>query len=121
LSRVKRGVTTHRRHKKVLALTRGHRATKHALYRRAHESMLKSLSYAYSHRRERKGDMRRLWILRISAASRNHGLSYAHFIGGLKRSGVEINRKMLADMAVRDAESFAHLVTVAKSEVPTQG
>ena len=83
--------------------------------------MLKSLSYAYAHRRERKGDMRRLWILRISAASRNQGLAYARFIGGLKRSGVEINRKMLADMAVRDPESFSYLVTVAKGEVLTQG
>ncbi|MFC1912956.1 50S ribosomal protein L20 [Chloroflexota bacterium] len=121
MPRVKRGVTTHRRHKKVLALTKGHRATKHALYRRAHESMLKSLSYAYSHRRERKGDMRRLWILRISAASRNQGLNYAHFIDGLKKLGIEVNRKMLADIAVRDPQSFAHLVTVAKGEVPIQG
>ncbi len=85
MPRVKTGVTAHRRHKKVLALTKGHRATKHSLYRRAHESMLKSLSYAYSHRRERKGDMRRLWILRVNAASRAHGLTYAHFMDGLKK------------------------------------
>jgi large subunit ribosomal protein L20 len=117
LPRVKRGVTTHRRHKKILALTKGHRATKHALYRRAHESMLKSLSYAYSHRRERKGDMRRLWILRVSAASRALGLTYGQFMEGLKKSGVEINRKMLADMAVREPESFANLVTVARGKV----
>jgi len=97
LPRVKRGVTTHRRHKKVLALTKGHRATKHSLYRRAHESMLKSLSYAYAHRRERKGDMRRLWISRVNAASRANGLTYSQFINGLNRSGVEINRKILAD------------------------
>jgi len=117
LPRVKRGVTTHRRHKKVLALTKGHRATKHSLYRRARESMLKSLSYAYFHRRERKGDMRRLWILRVSAASRAQGLTYSQFIAGLKRSGVEINRKMLADMAVRQPEDFANLVTIAKGKV----
>jgi len=116
LPRVKRGVTTHRRHKKVLALTKGHRATKHSLYRRAHESMLKSLSYAYAHRRERKGDMRRLWILRVSAASRAQGLTYSQFIDGLKKSGVEINRKMLADMAVREPEAFTNLVTIARSK-----
>ncbi len=116
MPRVKRGVTTHRRHKKVLALTKGHRATRHSLYRRAHESMLKSLSYAYSHRRERKGDMRRLWILRISAASRAQGLNYGQFMDSLKRSGIEINRKMLADMAVRNPEAFANLVTTAKEK-----
>jgi len=116
LSRVKRGVTTHRRHKKVLALTKGHRATKHSLYRRAHESMLKSLSYAYRHRRERKGDMRRLWILRISAASRAQGLTYGQFIDGLKKSRVEVNRKMLADMAVREPEAFTNLVTIARGK-----
>jgi large subunit ribosomal protein L20 len=114
LPRVKTGVTAHRRHKKVLALTKGHRATRHALYRRAHESMLKSLSYAYSHRRERKGDMRRLWILRVSAASRSRGLTYSRLMDGLKRAGVTINRKMLADMAVREPESFAELVAIAK-------
>jgi len=101
----------------VLALTKGHRATKHTLYRRAHESMLKSLSYAYSHRRERKGDMRRLWILRVSAASRAQGLTYSQFINGLRQSGVEINRKMLADMAVREPNSFANLVTIARGKV----
>jgi len=114
LPRVKRGVTAHRRHKKVLALTKGHRATIHSLYRRAHESMLKSLSYAYNHRRERKGDMRRLWILRINAASRTQGLTYGQFMNGLKKSGVEINRKLLVDMAVRESEAFANLVTIAK-------
>jgi len=114
LPRVKRGTTGHQRHKKVLALTKGHRATKHSLYRRAHESMLKSLSYAYSHRRERKGDMRRLWILRINAASRTQGLTYGQFVNGLRKSGVEINRKMLADMAVREPASFADLVTIAR-------
>jgi large subunit ribosomal protein L20 len=112
LPRVKRGVTTHRRHKKVLALTKGQRGTKHSLYRRANESMLKSLSYAYSHRRERKGDMRRLWILRVSTACRAQGTTYSQFIDGLKKSGIEINRKMLADMAVREPESFSNLVTL---------
>jgi large subunit ribosomal protein L20 len=113
LPRVKRGVTTHHRHKKVLAMTKGHRGTKHSLFRRANESMLKSLSYAYAHRRERKGDMRRLWILRINAACRAQGITYSQFMDGLKKSGVEVNRKMLADMAVREPESFSSLVTVA--------
>ena len=117
MPRVKRGVTTHRRHKKVLAMTKGHRATKHSLYRRAHESMLKSLSYAYAHRRERKGDMRRLWIARVNAATRAMGLTYSQFINGLRQSGVEINRKMLADMAVKNPESFADLVTIAKGKI----
>lgn len=116
MPRVKRGITTHRRHKKILALTKGHRGTKHSLYRRANESMLKSLSYAYRHRRERKGDMRRLWILRISAASRAQGLKYGQFMNSLKRSGVELNRKILADMAVREPDAFASLITTAKEK-----
>ena len=117
MPRVKSGVTTHHRHKKVLAMTKGQRATRHSLYRRAHESMLKSLSYAYFHRRERKGDMRRLWILRVNAASRAHGLTYSQLIDGLKKSGVEINRKILADMAVREPAAFANLVTVARGKL----
>lgn len=116
MPRVKGGVTAHRRHKKVLALTKGQRATRHSLYRRAHEAMLKSLSYAYSHRRERKGDMRRLWILRIGAASRAQGLNYGRFVDGLRKSGIEINRKILADMAVREPEAFVNLVTIAKEK-----
>ena len=117
MPRVKRGVTARKRHKKVLALTMGHRATKHSLYRRAHESMLKSLAYAYAHRRERKGDMRRLWISRVNAASRANGLTYGQLIDGLRKSGIEINRKVLADMAVREPEAFSSLVTTAKSQV----
>jgi large subunit ribosomal protein L20 len=117
LPRVKRGVTARHRHKKLLELTKGHRATKHALYRRAHESMMKSLSYAYAHRRERRGDMRALWIARINAASRANGLNYGQFIEGLKNSGVEVNRKMLADMAVKEPENFASLVSTAKAKI----
>ncbi|MDP6632044.1 MAG: 50S ribosomal protein L20 [Dehalococcoidales bacterium] len=117
MPRVKRGATARKRHKKVLALTKGHRATKHSLYRRAHESMLKSLAYAYAHRRERKGDMRRLWISRVNAASRTNGLTYGQLIDGLRKSGIEINRKVLADMAVREPEAFSSLVTTAKSQV----
>ena len=117
MPRVKRGVTTHRRHKKVLALTKGHQGTKHRLIKRATESMLKSLSYAYIHRRERKGDMRRLWILRVNAACRAQGTTYSQFMDGLKKSGIEINRKMLADMAVREPENFTNLVTIAGGKV----
>jgi len=116
LPRARSGIVARRRHKKVLKLTKGHRATKHTLYRRAHESMLKSLSYAYRHRRERKGDMRRLWICRINAAARLEGLSYSQLINGLKRAQVEVNRKMLAEMAVRDPFAFSRLVAVAKGE-----
>lgn len=112
MPRVKRGVTSHQRHKKILALTKGHRGTKHRLIKRANESMLKSLSYAYFHRRERKGDMRRLWILRVNAACRAQGTTYSQFMNGLKKSGIDINRKMLADMAVREPESFSSLVTL---------
>jgi large subunit ribosomal protein L20 len=119
LPRVKSSVTAHARHKKLLALTKGHRATKHRLVRRAHESMLSALRYAYRHRRERKGDMRRLWIARINALSRAHGLTYGQFMNGLKSSGVEVNRKMLADLAVREPEAFASLVTTAKREAKT--
>jgi large subunit ribosomal protein L20 len=115
--RVKRGVTTHQKHKSVLALTKGHRASKHKLIKRAKESMIKSLSYAYAHRRERKGDMRRLWISRVNAASRLQGMTYGEFINGLKKSGVVVNRKLMADMAVKEPEAFVQLVTIAKKSV----
>lgn len=113
MPRVKRGVTTHHRHKKILALTKGHRGTKHALFCRANESMLHSLSYAFIHRRERRRDMRRLWIIRVNAACRAQGITYSQFIDRLKKSGIEINRKMLADMAVREPDTFTNLVTVS--------
>ena len=89
MPRVKGGVVTRRRHKKVLKLTKGHRATRHSLYRRAHESMLHALDYAYCHRRERRGDMQRLWIIRINAAARAGGLSYSRFMEGLKKANIE--------------------------------
>ena len=101
------------RHKKVLKLTQGQRGTKHLLFRRANEAMLKSLFYAYRDRRDRKRDMRRLWIQRINAAAREQGLSYSRLMNGLRVAGVEIDRKMLADLAVRDAASWAKLAEVA--------
>lgn len=114
MTRVRSRVTAHRRHKKILSLTKGHRATKHSLYRRAHESMLKSLSYAYRHRRERRGDMRRLWIVRINAAARSEGLSYSRFMAGLRKAGVEVDRKMLAELAVSDPTTFSQILVAAK-------
>jgi len=113
LPRAKSGKITHRRHKKVLELTKGHRGKRHSLYRVAHESMLHSLDYAYCHRRERKGDFRRLWIVRISAAARAQGLSYSQLIASLRKSNVEVNRKMLAEMAVKDPASFTELLASA--------
>ncbi|MFC1961452.1 50S ribosomal protein L20 [Chloroflexota bacterium] len=117
MPRATAGVTTRRRHKKILALTKGQRATRHSLYRRAHEAMLKSLSYAYAHRRKRKGDMRRLWIQRVNAASRAQGVKYNQLINGLHQAGVDINRKILAEMAVHEPEAFANLVTIAKGQI----
>lgn len=115
MTRVKGGPRARRRHKKVLKLTKGQRATKHSLHRRAHEGMLKSLANAYRDRRRRKRDFRRLWISRINAASRQHGLPYNRFMAGLRQAGVELDRKVLADLAVNDADTFAHLVDVAKT------
>ena len=114
MPRVKGGSKTRLRHKKILKLTKGHRATRHSLYRRAHESMLHALHYAYCHRRKRKSDMRRLWIARINAAARAEGLSYSRFMNGLRKSEVEIDRRMLADLAIRDPNSFSKLVAIAK-------
>jgi large subunit ribosomal protein L20 len=120
MARVKRGVTAHRRHKKVLAQVKGHYSTNHRLYKRAHESLMHALMYAYRDRRNRKRDFRRLWIIRINAAARLNGLPYSRFIQGLKVAGVEIDRKMLADLAVRDAAAFASVAEVAKqhAQVP---
>ena len=114
MPRVKRGVTGHRRHREVLKQASGYRASRHKLYKRAHEALLKGLSYAYSHRKERKGDFRRLWVARINAATRSCGLSYSRFMGALHQAGIALDRKSLADMAVRDPEAFAKLVDVAK-------
>ncbi|HVB96209.1 MAG TPA: 50S ribosomal protein L20 [Chloroflexota bacterium] len=114
MPRVKRGVTAHARHKKVLNLTKGHRATKHSLYRRAHESMLNALSYSFAHRRERKGDMRRLWISRINAGARLAGISYSQLMHGLKLAGVAVDRKILAELAYANAPDFNQIVATAK-------
>jgi large subunit ribosomal protein L20 len=117
LSRVKRGVVKRRRHSKVLSLTKGHRGGRHRLYRPAKESLIKAWAYAYAHRRDRKGDFRRLWILRIGAAARQCGLTYSTLMHGLKLSNVEIDRKILADLAVRDPEVFAELAAKAQQQL----
>lgn len=114
MARVKRGVAAHRRHKKLLRQARGFRGTRNRLYKRANEALMRSLQYQYRDRRTRKRDMRRLWITRINAASRQHGLPYNRLIQGLSAAGVEVDRKMLADLAVRDSAAFAQIVNVAK-------
>jgi large subunit ribosomal protein L20 len=115
LARVKRGVTKHRRHKKVLAQTKGHRSVRHRLYKRARESLIHALQYAYEHRRDRKGQFRRLWIARINAAARLHGLSYSQLMHGLKEANIELDRKVLADLAVKEPETFARVVDQARA------
>ncbi len=117
MARVKRGVTSHRRHKAVIAQVKGHRATNRRLFKRAHESMMHALRYAYRDRRNRKRDMRRLWIIRINAAARQNGLSYSRMIHGLSLAGVAVDRKILADLAVRDAAAFSAIVDRARAEL----
>ena len=116
MPRVKGGPRTRRRHNVVRKFTKGQFGGKHRLWRRGNEAMLKSLWYAYRDRRNRKRDFRRLWIARINAASRQNGLSYSRFMHGLKQAGIELDRKILADMAVRDQATFARLVEVAKGQ-----
>ena len=118
MARVKRGVTSHRRHKKLFAQVKGHYQTNRRLTKRAHESLMRSLAYAYRDRRNRKRDFRRLWIIRINAASRLNGLPYSRLIRGLSLAGVQIDRKMLADLAVKDEAAFADIVAVAKRALP---
>jgi large subunit ribosomal protein L20 len=110
LSRVKRGVTAHQRHKKILNLAKGHAGVRTTHFRKANESVMKALSYAYRDRRARKGDFHRLWITRINAAVRGLGMTYSQFMAALKANNVGIDRKILADMAVNDAAGFAQLV-----------
>ena len=114
MPRVKGGVTAHKRHKKVLKTTKGQRGTRHSLFKRASEARLHSLKYATRDRHNRKRDMRRLWITRINAAARENGVSYSRFVEGLRLAGVEINRKMMAEMAVTDPTAFSKLVEVSQ-------
>jgi len=115
MARVKRGTTTHARHKKVLELAKGYRGRGSTAYRIAIEKVEKALRYAYRDRRNKKRDFRGLWIQRINAGARGHGLTYSQFINGLKRAGLELDRKILSDLAVREPEAFAAIVATAKS------
>lgn len=117
MARVKTGANRRRRHKKIIKMAKGKYGTRSRLYRRANEAMLKSLWYQYRDRRTRKRDLRRLWITRINAASRQNGLPYSRLIYGLKQAEINLNRKMLADMAVRHPEAFAEIVEEAKTTI----
>jgi len=114
MARVKGGFAARRYHKKVLKLTKGQWGTRGRLFRRSNEAMLKSLFYAYRDRRARRGDLRRLWIIRINAAAHINGLNYSRFMFGLKKAGVELDRKVLADIAVRDALTFTKLAALSQ-------
>ncbi|MGE5417391.1 MAG: 50S ribosomal protein L20 [Acidobacteriota bacterium] len=112
--RVKGGTVTRRRHKKILKLAKGYRGSKSKLYRVANQQVMKSLNYAYIHRRLKKRDFRKLWIARINAAARNNGISYSRMMHGLKTAGIDINRKMLSDLAISDPQAFTELAELAK-------
>ncbi len=114
MARIKTGPYRRRHHKKILKMTKGQFGTRHRLFRRANEAMLKSLWYAYRDRRIRKRDLRKLWIARINAAARLNGTTYSRLIHGMKTAQITLNRKMLADLAVRDPQAFAAVVTQAK-------
>jgi large subunit ribosomal protein L20 len=113
MPRVKRGVTARARHKKIIGMAVGHKGQRHRVYRRANESVLHALDYAYRHRRERKGDFRKLWIARINAAARLNGTTYSRLIDGLNKASIRVDRKILADLAVREPQAFAKLAEQA--------
>ncbi len=115
MTRVKTGPHRRKRHKKVLKMMKGQFGTRHRLFRRANEAMLKSLWYAYRDRRTRKRDLRRLWISRINAAARQNGTTYSRLIHDLKQAGIALNRKMLADLAIRDPKTFTAVVEKART------
>lgn len=117
MARVKTGYTRRRRHKKVLKLTAGQWGTRGRLFRRSNEAMLKSLFYSYRDRRARRGDMRRLWIARVNAGARQNGLSYSRFIYALKQAHIELDRKVLADIAVRDPGTFTKIAALAQQHL----
>lgn len=120
MPRVKRGVTTHRRHKKVLRRAKGYWGGRHRLFKTAKEAVAHALQYAYRDRRTRKRDFRRLWIVRINAAARANGMTYGRFIEGLTKAGIEIDRKVLAEMAINDPNGFTALVKKASEHLTSQ-
>lgn len=115
MPRSKRGVTAHARHKKVLNLAKGYYGARSKVYRVAKQAVIKAAQYSYRDRRQRKREFRALWIARINAAARNNGISYSQFINGLNKAGIEIDRKVLADIAVHDEKGFTDLVEKAKA------
>lgn len=115
MSRIKRGVTARKRHKAILKMAKGHKGPRHKVFRRANESVIHALDYAYRDRRDRKGQFRRLWIMRINAAARQHDLTYSGFMNGVSKAGVDLDRKVLADIAVREPEAFASIAEQAKA------
>ena len=117
MTRIKRGMTRHARHKKVLKLTKGYRASNSKLFRVANQQLLHSMYYSFAHRRKKKGDFRKLWITRINAAARMNDLSYSTLIHGLKCAGVEVNRKVLAELAVSDPAAFNQFADLAKANL----
>ena len=117
MPRVKSGVTAHKRHKKILKLAKGYRGARSKQFKKANELVMKALYYARRDRRAKKGEFRRLWIARINAAARINGISYSRLVCGLTKAGVEVNRKMLADLAVNDMDAFAEMVKVAKEQL----
>jgi large subunit ribosomal protein L20 len=117
MARVKGGFVARRRRKKVLKLAKGYFGSKHRIFKTAQAQVMKSLLYAYRDRRQRKRDFRKLWITRINAAARLNGLSYSKLMFGLKEAGIDVNRKMLADLAVNDASAFTNLANKAKEKV----
>ena len=117
MPRVKSGVTAHKRHKKILKLAKGYRGARSKQFKKANKLVMKALYYARRDRRAKKGEFRRLWIARINAAARINGISYSRLVCGLTKAGVEVNRKMLADLAVSDMNAFAELVKVAKEQL----
>ena len=121
MARVKRAVNAHKKRRTVLEAASGYRGQRSRLYRKAKEQMLHSMQYAYRDRRDRKGDFRQLWITRINAGARANGLTYNRLIQGLRLAGVEVDRKILADLAVNDAAAFATIVQVAKDAVAAEG
>jgi len=119
VARVKRAVNAHKKRRTILEHASGYRGQRSRLYRKAKEQVLHSLNYAYNDRRKRKNDFRKLWIARINAAARAHGMTYNRFMQGLKLAGVEVDRKVLADLAVHDDSAFAALVVLARAAVPS--
>ncbi len=115
--RVKGGIVTRRRHKKILKMAKGHRGSLHRLFRPAKESVFKALKYATMHRRNKKRDFRRLWIARINAAVRAEGINYSSFMNGLNKAGITMNRKMLSELAIHDPAAFKQLVDAAKAKL----